>query len=82
MVKRMPNDDATAGVSRAFIKEIERQLGQDIPIWENKVMKMRPVLCDGDGPVGIFRRWAKQFYVTAPEIAPADGEDLGTNVRR
>ena len=52
--------------SRAFIKEIERQLGQDIPIWENKVMKMRPVLCDGDGPVGIFRRWAKQFYVTAP----------------
>ena len=67
MVKKMGNDDATAGVSRAFIKEIERQLGQDIPIWENKVMKMRPVLCDGDGPVGIFRRWAKQFYVTAPE---------------
>jgi hypothetical protein len=80
MVKKMDSEGATAGVSRAFIKEIERQLGQDIPIWENKVMKMRPVLCDGDGPVGIFRRWAKQFYVTAPDTSPA--EDLGTTVRR
>ncbi len=62
MIKKLGNADATAGVGRAFIAEIERQLGQDIPIWENKIMKMRPVLCDGDGPVGIYRRWAKQFY--------------------
>ena len=81
MVKKMGSEDATAGVSRAFIKEIERQLGQDIPIWENKVMKMRPVLCDGDGPVGIFRRWAKQFYVTAPDIRRRR-TDLGTSVKR
>jgi hypothetical protein len=45
-------------------------------------MKMRPVLCDGDGPVGIFRRWAKQFYVTAPDTAPADDGDLGTSMKR
>jgi nitrite reductase/ring-hydroxylating ferredoxin subunit len=82
MVKKMDSEGATSGVSRAFIKEIERQLGQDIPIWENKVMKMRPALCDGDGPVGIFRRWAKQFYVTAPEISPAEDGDMGTTVRR
>ena len=82
MVKKMDSEGATSGVSRAFIKEIERQLGQDIPIWENKVMKMRPVLCDGDGPVGIFRRLAKQFYVTAPETSPAEDGDLGTTVTR
>ena len=55
----------------AFIAEIERQLGQDIPIWEHKTMKMRPVLCDGDGPIGLFRRWAKQFYISAPGSATA-----------
>jgi len=81
-VKKMANEDATKGVSRAFINEIERQLGQDIPIWENKVMQMRPVLCDGDGPVGIFRRWAKQFYTTAPELSPAEAGDLGTAASR
>lgn len=82
-VKKLNDANATEGVGRAFIAEIERQLGQDIPIWENKVMKTRPVLCDGDGPVGIFRRWAKQFYTTAPQLAPADGEgDLATGARR
>jgi nitrite reductase/ring-hydroxylating ferredoxin subunit len=82
-VKKMANEGATKGVSRAFVAEIERQLGQDIPIWENKVMKTRPVLCDGDGPVGIFRRWSKQFYTTAPEMSPApEGGDLGTAVKR
>ena len=65
-VKQTGNEKLTEGVGKAFIAEIERQLGQDIPIWENKVMKMRPVLCDGDGPIGLFRRWAKQFYLTPP----------------
>lgn len=69
MVRRLDNGSATEGVGRAFIAEIERQLGQDIPIWEHKVMRMRPVLCDGDGPIGTYRRWAKQFYGGTP--APA-----------
>jgi len=74
MVKKLGNADATAGVGRAFIAEIERQLGQDIPIWEHKIMKMRPVLCDGDGPVGVYRRWAKQFYNAGPQPAGGDAE--------
>ena len=64
--KKLASDEATSGVSRAFIAEIERQLGQDIPIWENKIMKSPPVLCDGDGPIGLFRRWSKQFYMEQP----------------
>ena len=80
-VKKLGKDDATANVGRAFIAEIERQLGQDIPIWEHKVMKTRPMLCDGDGPVGIFRRWAKQFYVSAPDLSPLPEGDLGTKAQ-
>jgi phenylpropionate dioxygenase-like ring-hydroxylating dioxygenase large terminal subunit len=51
-----------SGPGRAFIAEAIRQMEQDIPIWENKIYAPRPVLCDGDGPIGAFRDWAKQFY--------------------
>jgi phenylpropionate dioxygenase-like ring-hydroxylating dioxygenase large terminal subunit len=61
--RKLGNDQATSNVGKAFIAEIERQMGQDIPIWENKVMKIPPMLCDGDGPIGLFRRWSKQFYI-------------------
>lgn len=52
----------TGGVGKAFMAEISRQLEQDIPIWENKIYIHPPVLCDGDGPIGPFRGWSKQFY--------------------
>ena len=52
----------TGGVGKAFMAEITRQLEQDIPIWENKIYVHPPVLVDGDGPIGPFRAWAKQFY--------------------
>lgn len=58
----------TGGVGKAFMAEISRQLEQDIPVWENKVYLDKPILCDGDGPIGVFRLWAKQFY---PEIGMA-----------
>ena len=46
-----------------------KQIEQDIPIWENKIYVHPPVLVDGDGPIGLFRRWAKQFYAGAPEAS-------------
>lgn len=66
-VKKLPSGDATSTVGQAFIREIERQLGQDIPIWENKIYVSPPLVVDGDGPIGVFRRWTKQFYASEPE---------------
>lgn len=43
---------------RAFVEDVS----QDIPIWQNKQFMRRPALADGDGPVGAYRRWARQFY--------------------
>jgi len=63
MVKKVGGKSVTEGIGKAYIAEIERQLEQDIPIWENKVFMDPPVLCDGDGPIGKFRKWCKQFYV-------------------
>jgi phenylpropionate dioxygenase-like ring-hydroxylating dioxygenase large terminal subunit len=61
-IKKLPDKDVTQGVGKAFIKEVTRQLEQDIPIWEHKVYFDHPVLCDGDGPIGLFRKWCRQFY--------------------
>ena len=49
-------------MGQAFVAEVTRQLEQDIPVWENKKYISPPMLCDGDGPVGKFRKWSKQFY--------------------
>jgi nitrite reductase/ring-hydroxylating ferredoxin subunit len=40
---------------------------QDFAIWEHKRYRELPTLCEGDGPIPAFRRWAGQFYA-----APAD----------
>ncbi len=61
---RKPAGDAEAArrVGDAFIAEVTRQYEQDIPIWENKRFLEKPVLCDGDGPIGVVRRYYAQFY--------------------
>jgi len=62
VVKKFGNNDITRGIGRAYVKEIARQLEQDIPVWENKVYLSRPVLVAEDGPIGLFRTWAKGQY--------------------
>ncbi len=50
------------GVAAAIIRDIVKQMNEDIPIWENKQYLERPALCDGDGPIAEYRRWMRQFY--------------------
>ena len=54
--------DAESRVAAAVIKEVVRQMDQDIPIWEHKKYLEKPMLCDGDGPSPQYRKWAAQFY--------------------
>ncbi|MGB8332419.1 MAG: hypothetical protein WCE62_20005 [Polyangiales bacterium] len=61
-VKKIGGADITRGVGKAFVSEVKRQVEQDIPVWENKTHLSRPLLCDGDGPIAAYRRWAEQFY--------------------
>ena len=70
-VRKLFDSDATRGVGRAFIAEIERQFAQDIPIWENKLHLEHPLLVEGEAPLALLRRWGRQFYSHgAPEAAP------------
>lgn len=50
------------GPHQAFVEDFAK----DFPIWENKAYVPRPRLSAADGPVGVYRRWTRQFY--------ADGE--------
>ena len=50
-----------------LIADIVRQVGHDIPIWQNKIYRDNPLLCDGDGPIAKYRKWFEQFY--APDSA-------------
>lgn len=63
------SDAEMAAFHRAYADDMARAVEQDFPIWENKAYHAAPRLCDGDGPVPDFRRWAAQFYVESPKEA-------------
>ena len=55
-------DETGAKIGMAFGTEVERQFGQDVPIWEAKRYQPSPALAPMERPITEFRRWAKQFY--------------------
>ncbi len=59
---KVDGKDPVGGVAAAIIRDIVKQMNEDVPIWENKAYWTRPSLCDGDGPIADFRRWCQQFY--------------------
>jgi len=61
-LKKKGGPEVTEMILKRIMEDEEQQVRRDIPIWENKSFPNPPLLCDGDGPVGMFRKWAKQFY--------------------
>lgn len=62
VAKKTGDAELTSTVGKAFVAEIDKQVQEDKPIWENKAHLVRPALADSDGPFMKFRRWASQFY--------------------
>ena len=56
------SEEETIALLKAYMDDQSGAITQDFGIWENKRFRSKPVLCDGDGPVGEFRRWCRQFY--------------------
>ncbi|MBI5670556.1 MAG: Rieske (2Fe-2S) protein [Chloroflexi bacterium] len=46
----------------AVLNGLAHDVQQDFEIWQHKVYFSPPILAEGDGPVGRYRYWAKQFY--------------------
>ena len=68
--------DIKKAIAEGIRNEIVRQVEQDIPIWEHKKYLPQPILCDGDGPIGQYRRWFKQFYAEKPVETSEKKEEL------
>ena len=60
--KTMGDEATTRNVGQAFVREVDKQVLEDKPIWEHKAHLVRPALADNDGPFMKFRKWAAQFY--------------------
>jgi 3-ketosteroid 9alpha-monooxygenase subunit A len=62
MLKIVGDRQKTEGYVARYMDNLKAGFEDDIRIWENKLYREQPVLCDGDGPITQLRRWYRQFY--------------------
>ena len=51
-----------AGLARAIIKDVNKQLDQDKVVWDRQQYRPQPIICQGDGPIAKFRQYYSRFY--------------------
>jgi nitrite reductase/ring-hydroxylating ferredoxin subunit len=66
----LPRRLAASALARSILFPFAMDVGQDCRIWEHKRYLPHPALADGDGPIGAYRRWARQFYDTDTASTP------------
>jgi nitrite reductase/ring-hydroxylating ferredoxin subunit len=64
-VHKGSNEQAAEGFYDYYAKDWEL----DMPLWNNKLFREKPVLAEGDGDISRFRKWYRQFYSTPVEVA-------------
>ncbi|MEU7167719.1 Rieske 2Fe-2S domain-containing protein [Streptomyces morookaense] len=63
MGKHLATVLAGAG-SRVGLTAVVKLDRVDFPIWNHKLYQSPPKLAKSDGPIGLYRHWARQFYPT------------------
>lgn len=43
--------------------DVRREFSRDIPVWESKIYRQRPLLCHNEVNIIRVRKWAQQFYL-------------------
>ena len=65
-------DEARNRVQRlgdALVRDLRKQMDEDIVIFDHKIWVDPPALAPDDGPIVRFRAWARQFYVDGDPLA-------------
>ncbi|BAZ50096.1 Rieske (2Fe-2S) region [Nostoc sp. NIES-4103] len=60
--KKPVNQRYTSDLETKMLEILTIESEKDIPILENKIYRNSPLICNGDGPIMQYRRWASQFY--------------------
>ncbi len=58
----VPRSFVNPFIANSILAGVVHDVEQDIPIWQYKRYVQPPILAEGDGPVGKYRLWARQFY--------------------
>ncbi|MDE2848308.1 MAG: hypothetical protein OXO51_16525, partial [Gemmatimonadota bacterium] len=53
-------------MNQILLTQQKRDVLQDVVIWERKRFRTPPRLCAADGPIGLYRRYCRQFYPDRP----------------
>ncbi len=62
LARAVPGGVLSDLVNRMILRTFGGDASADFTIWENKVYVDPPRLAVGDGPIGAYRKWARQFY--------------------
>ena len=65
------SNEETKQMVDGYVEANRIAFGQDVDIWHTKTRVDNPVLCDGDGPVNVLRKWYSQFYMDISEVPSA-----------
>ena len=70
MMKKIPgvSDEQNQAMVDQYTQMAVDSFIQDVDIWNNKIRVDNPLLCDGDGPVHMVRKWYSQFYMNVADI--------------
>ncbi|MFO0684333.1 MAG: Rieske 2Fe-2S domain-containing protein [Sandaracinus sp.] len=76
LLARLPTEVVNRIVRRLGMFAFSHDVQQDFDVWNHKKYVHPPQLAVGDGPIGTYRRWAKQFYplLRPPTAAGAEPE--------
>ncbi len=62
LARALPRQALNTLLARTIHQGLIHDAKQDFVIWQNKRYVHPPALAEGDGPIGKFRIWARQFY--------------------
>ncbi|SIO70318.1 3-ketosteroid 9alpha-monooxygenase subunit A [Burkholderia sp. GAS332] len=61
-IQRDPTLADTDDIAREYARFAHEAFDQDVVIWQRKIYRPAPLLCDGDGPLFQLRHWYRQFF--------------------
>jgi hypothetical protein len=62
LLRLIPRSIIFPFLARGTFDGLVHDVQQDFVIWQHKRYVQPPILAEGDGPVGKYRLWARQFY--------------------